>query len=280
MRSTYKILGILLAIFIGVETIFPSEAKVGYNINICVNNSTMGSSWGKSHTTIPLIFHSDGKISGIGNSSKYISIEGFSGIGLEDRTSTKEGGLRAEDRTELTSEANYIYITQTWDNGSANYHGEINESMPTLLYNENKIIYHGEYIHTINQYKNDDETLFTEYHANNLVKSAKYLGSNINFSVIVDLTPASVKEQVMKNSFLAFGLFSSSDLYSEFRYGRNPLIDQIYLGAFQISGTLIRQYNSSHGHNNDLNNCYFLNDEMIGEMPSEDMSYASDLRLS
>src|SRR5512138_2954098 len=70
-----------------------AEAKVGYSVGVDVD----GTKWGRSKYTEVLNFKSESECSGKGNSSKYVNVPGFAGIGFKEITYTKEGRLAAKN---------------------------------------------------------------------------------------------------------------------------------------------------------------------------------------
>jgi len=221
-----------------------TEGKIGYDIGVTVSNSTSQSQWGRSQSTAVLTFHSDTVFNGDGNTSKYLNIVGFAGIGLKENTYTKEGRLRYEDLIELTSQENYIFIDKTVTNNSEFYRCEINESLPTFLYNENKIYYRGAGIRARNRYYNNEDALYTKYYSNRFSKTVRYAGTYTNGLITAEVTPARVDEEVLKNSATAFVLSSSSDQYSGFAFVSDsvPIIEEIYLGSFDINQIITKEY--------------------------------------
>jgi hypothetical protein len=152
------------------------EAKVGYSIGVDVDGTT----WGRSKYTEVLNFKSESECSGKGNSSKYVNVPGFAGIGFKEITYTKEGRLAAKNTLNLSAKFNWIYITENVDgaeyindtengNGtinitqtaSDNYYAEINESIPTLVRTDDEISYIGEGIYTRNSYSNNEDKICT-----------------------------------------------------------------------------------------------------------------------
>lgn len=234
----------ILFIIVVVVAIFITEAKIGYDMNVVVSNSTMQSNWRRSQSTEVLALQIDGEFSGEGNFTKYLVIDGFAGIGMKENTFAKDGRIRSEDRINLNSEEEYIYINQIWDNESERYFCEINESLPTLLYNENNIRFRGESIRSRSNYKNNEDCIYTKYYSNELIKSVRYFGLYSNALITAKVTPDSVEENVTRNSLLAFGLSSSSDRYSELGFvsGGEQLIEENYVGSFTISETITKQY--------------------------------------
>lgn len=254
-----------------------ADAKVGYDIHVCANNSTMQSCWSRSQSTTPLVFHMEGSLSGEGNSSMYSSIAGIAGITVQDRTSTKKGQLRIEDNFDVYSYANYIIIDQNWNNDLERYSVEINESLPTFLFNEKKILYRGEGINTRDEYENNQYKFYTKYKANNLQKATKYAASYANSIITAEVTPSNVRSTVTGKISAALGLSSSSDRYSELGVlTESEEIIENYWGAFQINRIIIKEYNSSlHKEEEELIECCFLGREALRHLIGVTSGYQS-----
>lgn len=221
-----------------------SEGKIGYDINAVVSNSTATSSWSRSQSTEIMKFQYDSACTGNGRSAKYMTIDGFAGIGLKDNTYTGEGRFICSENIELMSDENYIFIEETGENNSEHYTCKINESLPTLLSVKNKVFYTGDEIRARNAYKNNEDRIYTSYHAKSFTKSATYLGFYDKALITADVTPTCASVYVMKDSVTSFSLFSTSDLYSGLRFmsGKDGLIDDDYLGPFTINQRIAKRY--------------------------------------
>ncbi len=254
-----ELLGILLFVavssFILIFILPPHvEAKVGYSIGVDVDGTT----WGRSKYTEVLNFKSESECSGKGNSSKYVNVPGFAGIGFKEITYTKEGRLAAKNTLNLSAKFNWVYITENVDgaeyindteNGNDtinitqtakdNYYAEINESIPTLVRTDDEISYVGEGIYTRNSYSNNEDKICTNYHATNLSKAARYVGVYSNALIRAHVAPGLVEENVLKSSATAFRVLSLSDRYSRLGYRTdNAYSDEEYVGSFRISRTI------------------------------------------
>jgi uncharacterized protein YxeA len=234
-----------------------AEAKVGYSVSVDVD----GTKWGRSKYTEVLNFKSESECSGKGNSSKYVNVPGFAGIGFKEITYTKEGRLAAKNTLNLSAKFNWVYITENVDgaeyindteNGnntinitqtaSDNYYAEINESIPTLVRTDDEISYVGEGIYTRNSYNNNEDKICTSYHATNLSKAARYVGVYSNALVRAHVAPGLVEENVLKSSATAFRVLSLSDRYSRLRYRTDDVYsDEDYVGSFRISRTISKR---------------------------------------
>ncbi|NPV62885.1 MAG: hypothetical protein HPY61_09700 [Methanotrichaceae archaeon] len=233
------------------------EAKVGYNIYVDMD----GTQWGRSQTTQVMTFTADSDCSGKGNSSKYVNMPGFGGVGLKENTYTKEGRMANKNIVNLTAKFNWIYINEEYDAGPLNnttveddfvdlpttqpqehYYVEINESLPIMLRYEDDTAYVGEGIYSRNNYKSDEDSICTNYYATNLSKAVRYAGVYSNAIVRVNIAPGQVDEREMKNSATAFRVLSISDKYSRLGYrSSDRLSDEVYIGSFKIDRTISRR---------------------------------------
>ncbi|MFB3764215.1 MAG: hypothetical protein ACE14P_03095 [Methanotrichaceae archaeon] len=264
----------LLILFI---IIVNSDAKIGYNINVDVS----GTKWSRSQITEVLNFRTDGQITGTGNSSKYVNIPGFAGIGVKETTYTKKGKLSNTNNLNITAKLNWIYINENIDdhpainktifeNGtviyvpvvqaSSHYYAEINESIPTLVRSEDETYYSGEGIYTRNRYVNDQDLLCTDYYANNLSKAARFAGVYSNAMIITDIIPGNINELDLTNSATAFRLQSISDKSTRLKYQSGSSVsDEEYVGKFKIDRKFSRRstFNFSRGEDDWLGcGCY------------------------
>jgi len=232
------------------------EAKVGYTMYVDMD----GTKWGRSQTTQVMTFKADSDCSGMGNTSKYVNMPGFAGIGLKENTYTKEGRLASKNTLNLTAKFNWIYINEEYDAGPLvnttveddyvnitrnpmeNYFAEINESLPTLLRYEDDTAYVGKGIYSRNNYKSDEDLICTNYYATNLTKAIRYAGVYSNSIVRVNISPGLVDEKVLKNSATAFRVLSISDKYSRLGYrSRDKFMDDEYVGSFKIDRKISRR---------------------------------------
>ncbi len=245
--------------------ILPShvEAKVGYSINVDVD----GTKWGHSKYTEILNFKSDSECNGRGNSSKYVNVPGFAGIGFKETTYTKEGRLATKNALNLSAKFNWIYITENVDGAeyvndtdtdadtgsntdeinitqvaSDSYSVEINESIPTIVRADDEISYIGEGIYTRNSYHNNEDKISTSYQATNFSKAARYVGVYSNAFIRAHVTPGSVEEDILKNSITNFRVLSLSNRYSRLQYKSDDACsDEEYVGDFRISRTISKR---------------------------------------
>lgn len=253
----YKGRGILLAVAVSLLILLvilaTTEAKVGYNLNVDVS----GTKWSRSQSTEVLNYKADGECRGTGNSSKYVNIPGFAGIGLKEITYTKYGQLYNKNTYNVTARLNWIYITENIDdtpasnisiisdNGTfinttrdakSHYYAEINESMPTLVRNDDETYYNGLGIYSRNSYTSNQDKMCTDYYATSLSKASKFAGVYSNALVTVDVVPGRVDEKVLENSATAFNLQSVSNKYSRLKYkSGSAYSDEEYMGEFKIN---------------------------------------------
>lgn len=234
-----------------------SEAKVGYSIDVTVNNSTAKSEFSRSQSTNVLRFTVDSACSGNGNSSKYKKIDGFAGIGIKDTTYARKGRMIAKETLKLSSTVNWIKIyetvsglplNETPDQGNSaviehqtdHYTAEINESIPTILLDRNEIYYRGDGINTRNEYRNNGDEFVTNYYATALTKSEAYAGVYNNALILADIIPGRVNAFVGQNFSSVFRLSSASDRYSGFGFASgNEFMEETYLGSFNIDTKII-----------------------------------------
>ncbi len=216
-----------------------AEGKVGYDIHVLVNNETMSTHWGRSHWTSPLSFNSDEKCKGDGNSSKYIKIDGFSGINFRETTHTKKGRLLEQKQVSLVSFLNWIYIDEVVSDKSERYHVKINESTPTSLLYLEDTTYRGDGIFKKQSFTNSADEITTDYNAKKFSKSSVFLGVYRNAIVTADLTPSSLNEFLGENYSTQYKMTSDSDLYSAFRFkSSDELIDENYIGSVKITNSI------------------------------------------
>lgn len=233
------------------------DAKIGYSVNVDVD----GTKWGRSKYTEVMNFKSESECSGKGNSSKYVNVPGFSGIGFKEITYTKEGRLATKNALNLTAKFNWVYITEDVDgaefvnetdekNGSINvvqiakdnYYAEINESMPTLVRTDDEIQYIGEGIYTRNSYSNNEDKICTSYQATNLSKAARYVGAFSNAVVKAHVAKDIVDVDVLSSTATSFRVLSYSDRYSRLKFkSGNAYSDEEYVGNFKISRTISKR---------------------------------------
>ncbi len=254
----------LLVLFI---VLVNSDAKIGYNINVDVS----GTKWSRSQSTEVMNFREDGQCTGTGNSSKYVNIPGFAGIGVKETTYAKQGKLSNTNSLNVTALLNWIYINENIDdqpatnrtitlaNGTiinvpvqaqSEYYAEINESIPTLVRSEDETYYSGLGIYTRNNYKSDQDQLYTDYYATNLSKAARFAGVYSNAMIITDVTPGNIDELDLQNSATAFRLQSISDKSTKLKYkSGNSVSSEEYVGKFTIDRRISRRstFNFSRG---------------------------------
>jgi len=267
-RSEQLRILLILAVSLFILTfILPNVvAKVGYSISVDVD----GTKWGRSQYTEVLNFKSESECNGRGNSSKYVNVPGFAGIGFKENTYTKEGRLATKNVLNLSARLNWIYITENVDGAefinetdedneendsiiivqtaSDSYYAEINESMPTLVRTDDETSYIGEGIYTRNSYYNSEDKIYTNYHATNLSKAARYVGVYSNAFIRAYVEDGKVDEKVLKSSATAFRVLSVSDRYSRLGYkSDDKCSEEEYVGTFRISRTISKRnrYNFS-----------------------------------
>ncbi len=219
-----------------------ADARVGYDINVVVNNSSSSSSFGWSHHTTVLSYKLESHIKGDGNTSKYINVNGFDDINLKETTHTMNGRLKEDKSLSLASQVNWIYIDEdVTNNPEEAYHVEINESMPSSLLNVEEIAYRGDGIHKRNSYINNDDEIITNYQAKRFSESSAFLAIYRNAFIVADVTPARVEKFIGENYSTIFQVSSDSDLYSGFKFkSSDNLIDQSYVGSFKLNAKVSR----------------------------------------
>jgi hypothetical protein len=217
-----------------------SNAKVGYSLNVIVNDSNMSSSWSRSSYTNVLAFISDGQCTGTGNSSKYVSLSGFAGLGFKETGYTKEGRLINSNKISVVSKARDIHIEETGTENSTVYTAYINESFPTVLYHADDLYYRGIGIRNRNAYENSKDKIFTNYFGTSLSKSIKYGGIYNDARIYATVTPSSVDENIFENRTSAFRVSSISDRYTGFGFTTgDAFLEQAYTGSFNLESKLI-----------------------------------------
>lgn len=228
-------------LFTSIPIILTSDAKVGYDINVVVNNSTATSQWSRSQSTEVLYFYEDGSCSGVGNSSKYAKISGFAGIDTKETTHTKKGQLITADSLTLASAENQITIEESVRNNS--YEADINESLPTIMIQKSNLFYKGLGINTKNIYINNDDKIITNYNGKSLTKLAGYGAVYNNALIHVDIIPGRVNEIVDQNYTSAFSLSSASDTYSGLGFASSKeFIEEVYPGNFKVNLRILKDH--------------------------------------
>lgn len=218
-----------------------SSAKEGYQVNVRVSNSTGASIWSNGLTTETLAFQSQSEVSGTGNSSKYTRLSDIAGMNLNDAGYTKQGRLISNSTMSVASKLSYVHIQETVNENSTAYHGEINLSMPTVMYAAEELYYRGDGMNLRNSYTNGDDEIKIALSGTLVTKSVLF-GSAFNTSrIYADVTPKSVLEKKFENRTTAFRILSSADRETKFRFKSEDkaLLDQDYVGAFQLNTKLI-----------------------------------------
>lgn len=233
-----------------------SDARVGYCIDVTVNNSTMSSSWSRCQSTVPLFFDSETKVTGNGNFSRHVSVDGFAKIGLNEASHGGQGRLVMSDLLSLSSQVEWIEINEVVVNESSymhineqdRYRVKINESLPTNVYSRQSLLYRGAGMYAKNVYVNDDKKVSTSYHATELLKSVASLGILApNAYVFADVTPARSLQAIFEKRGMAFTLTSTSNLYSGFSYvSDDVIIDEAYVGKFKMNKVITSQLNYTY----------------------------------
>lgn len=252
-----KELGAALVVISVCLCIIPlCDARVGYCIDVTVNNSTMSSSWSRCQSTVPLSFDSETRITGNGNFSRHVSVDGFAKIGLSEASHGGQGRLVLRDLLSLSSQVDWIEINEVVVNQSRymhikdqeQYKVKINESLPTNVYSRQSILYKGKGIYAKNAYINDDKKISTSYHATDLLKSVVSIGILAPQAyVFADVTPARSMQAIFEKRGMAFTLTSTSNLYSGFSYvSDDASIDEAYLGKFKLTRVITSQLNYTY----------------------------------
>lgn len=224
-----------------------SNAKIGYDINVEVGDNNSTSTWSRSQSTAILSCNLEGEASGNGTYSKRVRLSGFAGQGMSENTYAKKGNIVDQNIIQAMSDENWIHIEQTASNDTLErYDVFINESLPTVLYNEDDLYYRGEGIRTRNSYISDKDKIYTSYEAQRLLKSTRY-GSVYSDSLIyANVTPYRTEELILTNRTTAFTLSSDSDKYTGLGIG-NYLddkydIEQDYYGSFTVNQKITSRY--------------------------------------
>ncbi|MGB9924004.1 MAG: hypothetical protein ACPLLR_03335 [Methanothrix sp.] len=232
------------------------DAQVGYCIDVTVNNSTMSSSWSRCQSTVPLFFNAETRVTGNGNFSRHVSVDGFAKIGLNEASHGGQGRLVMSDLLSLSSQVDWIEINEAVINeslyipikGQDRYTVKINESLPTNVYSKQSILYRGKGMYAKNVYMNDDKKISTSYHATDLLKSVASVGILAPQAyVFADVTPARALQAVFEKRGMAFALTSTSDLYSGFSFvSDDAFIDEAYVGKFKMKKVITTQLNYTY----------------------------------
>lgn len=247
LRLTYLL--ILIIIFI-----YPTQAKIGYDISVTVNDSNASSSWGWSHSTTALGFKSLSYCKGDGNTSRYIKVRGLAGIDLKETTYTKKGRIKEDKQLSIGSSVKWIAIDESVTNKSERYIAIINESIPSHLMSVNEITYRGEGIYKRDSYTNNEDKIMTNFQAKRFSESSIFLAKYQNAFIVADVRPAQVLEFAGENYSTQFQIASDSDKYSSFRFkSSDEFIDQNYAGSFKMVQRISKEHNFKRIEDQDFN---------------------------
>jgi len=236
VRPTSFSFWLILLFLVFIFLFHSTQAKVGYDIHVVVNNSTMSSEWSRSQSTDILSFKAEGVCNGDGKFSKYVDIDGFAGQSLKETGYSNPGRLISKSAIQVKSDEDWLYIVESGKNDSELYTVEINESLPTFVYSEEDLYYSGEGIRTRSVYVNNEDEIYTRYYATRLLKSHRYGGIYSNSLITAEVTPSRAEELVLTNYTTAFRISSQSDRYSGLGYvSEGELIEQRYVGSFTIN---------------------------------------------
>lgn len=223
----------------------PSNAKIGYNLDIDVE----GTRWSKSNAAEHVSFEFDGSCVGDGRSYKHVKLGGFMGIGLEESTYAKEGRLDRTDKISLDSGGDScgFKITEIVSDSSNHYNCYIDEYFPIILYAESVLHYRGDGINSKNIYGGGNvnrSKIYTNYHGDRLSKTVRSVAVAGNSKFSVDIVPGNVTEKYhVTSSAAGFSMSSFSDQYSEFGFRANGAqVENIYLGKFNIKSKMTLPY--------------------------------------
>ncbi|NYT01365.1 MAG: hypothetical protein GKC10_01195 [Methanosarcinales archaeon] len=234
-----KAIIILLLITLNIPLL---EGKIGYSLNVVVNNSTMQSHWSRSESTSKLKVQSETRVSGDGNYSNYLKISGLAGIGMHDRTHANQGRLAIRDTLQVESSENWIDIEERVTDNSEQYSVEINESLPTSIFNNNRILYQGEGIRVNNVYTTREDRVETSFQASKFTRSVAFAAYRDKALISARVTPSGATEVEHKNAGMAFKLSSASDIYSGIRFvSGDDLVEEDYLGQFALDQKVMTQ---------------------------------------
>lgn len=218
-----------------------SSAKIGYSINVLVNDSNSSSHWSKSQVTQDLVFFSESKCTGTGNSSKYISISGFAGMGAKEAAHSKQGRLIEKNTMGLTSKELWLHINEKVTDNSMKYKGNIESYMPTVLYCTSDLYYRGNGMTAKNLYINGKDKILTNYEGSSLSKSVKYGGISNESNIEVVVTPEYTIENAYENRTVALRINSASNRYTGLGYSSgDDLIEQAYRGDFKMDAKILK----------------------------------------
>lgn len=234
------------------------DAKTGYSINVLVHDSNSSSFWGRGLTTQELIFTTESKCTGSGNSSKYVSISDFAGMDLKESAYSRQGRLIEKNLMGLTSRMRRVHIEEKGNNNSNTYTANVDVSMPTVLYSTDDLYYRGNGMNARGSYSNGEAKFEIDHHGSSLSKSFKY-GATFNESKVwAIVTPNSTYEDVKENRTTAFRLNSASNKYTGLRFSsEDDFIEQIYRGDFKVD-TKILKVNKFVISNDSLNETQWL----------------------
>jgi hypothetical protein len=232
---------LIIFIFVSMYT----DAKVGFDMSVMTNDSDSSSIWGESLTTVALGFRADSQCTGTGNSSKYVHISNFAGLGLKETGYSKEGRLIDSNTLSISSKEKYVYINETVSKRSTEYEADIMASMPTVLYSTDDLYYRGDGINIRSSYINDNDRIFTGYSGTTLTKSVKYGGVFNDTRVFVRMDPKSVEVLALENRSTGFSVSSSSDRSTKLKFiSDDDFIEHDYKGAFKLETHLMK----GHGY--------------------------------
>jgi len=237
-RQAWVILLCILLTFIIIVPI--GNAKIGYSINAIVNDTNSSTFWSRSMITQQLSFSSESKCSGTGNSSKYVTLTGISGMSIKESAYSNQGRLIEKDLLGLTSRVKWIHIEEQGTDNSNRYLADIDVSMPTVIYNTGDLFYRGDGMQTRGSYINGDDKIVTNHYGTSLLKTVQYGGLSNESRILAEVTPNSVDEDVLENRTTAFRLTSASNQYSGLGFvSKDNFMEQIYRGDFKMDTKFI-----------------------------------------
>jgi hypothetical protein len=245
-----------------------SEGRIGYEIDVYVNNSTTGSHWGIGQSTSVLNWNYESKVSGDGNYSKYADIQGLAGMNRKENTFANNGHITAKDVQNVIGRFGWIDIDEVVTNKAERYTLDINESLPAGISDQNQIIYRGKGIYMRESYENNNNKIMTNYYATKFSKTIDYRSYYQNALIHADIIPGRICADVLRNYGMGFALSSISDKSLRFVYDSNGLvIDQSYVGNFNLNKKIQmgQKFIKDEQEDDNLNCCSSgSNQEVIG----------------
>jgi hypothetical protein len=197
-------LALIIALSIGL-----SDGTMSYNIGVSVG----GSSWRIDHFTQNAKFDNTEYIYGWGNFSRINFLNPNSDHSLIERSSAFRGGnLSLEGTTGFESVEGPVAVAYSLysliDNANVNESAtiKIDESWPSILFDNKKVQYSGRGIKTLERYDNNGDIISTFSDSYSLQKESAYASVNNRTRISTTIYPNAVYEDRISNKTSAYQL--------------------------------------------------------------------------